>query len=52
MSCRYCEVNRDMRGAAFGAGCKVEEICIERIIGFRGSLPVGDSFRINVDLPE
>lgn len=41
-----------MRGAASGAGCKVKEICIERIIGFRGSLPVGDSFRINVELPE
>lgn len=41
-----------MRGAAFGAGYKVKEICIERIIGFRGSLPVGDSFRINVELPE
>ncbi|WP_302798619.1 hypothetical protein [Senegalimassilia anaerobia] len=52
MSCWFCERNRDMRGAAFGAGCKVKEICIERIIGFRGGLPVGDSFRINVELPE
>ncbi len=41
-----------MRGAACGAGCEVEEICIERIIGLRGGLPVGDSFRINVELPE
>lgn len=52
MSCGFCERNRDMRGAAFGAGCKVEEICIERIIGLRGGLLVGDSFRINVELPE
>lgn len=52
MSCRYCESHRDMRGAAEGPGCKVEEICIERIIGFRGGLPVGDSFWINVELPE
>lgn len=41
-----------MRGAACGAGCEVEEICIERIIGLRGGLPVGDSFRINVELSE
>lgn len=41
-----------MRGAACGAGCEVEEICIERIIGLRGGLLVGDSFRINVELPE
>lgn len=52
MSCIYCDRNRDMRGAAYGTGYKVKEICIERIIGFRGSLPVGDSFRINVELPE
>ena len=41
-----------MRGAACGAGCEVKEIFIERIIGFRGGLLVGDSFRINVELPE
>ena len=52
MSCGFCERNRDMRGAVCGTGCKVEEICIERIIGFRGSPPAGDSFLISVELPE
>lgn len=41
-----------MRGAVCGAGCKVKEICIERIIGFSGGLHVGNSFLINVELPE
>lgn len=52
MSCRYCEVNRDMRGAACGAGCEVEEISIENLTCFSGSRLVGNEFRINVELPE
>lgn len=41
-----------MRGAAFGAGYKVEEISIECLIRFsRGRLD-GCEFRINVELPE
>lgn len=52
MSCRYCEVNRDMRGAACGAGCEVEEISIENLASFSGGRLVGTEFRINVELPE
>ena len=52
MSCSYCEVNRDMRGAACGAGCEVEEISIENLTCFSGGRLVGTEFRINVELPE
>lgn len=52
MSCRYCESNRDMRGAACGMGCEVEEISIENLACFSGSRLVGNEFRINVELPE
>ena len=52
MSCRYCERNRDMRGAAYGTGCKVEEISIECLSCFSGGRLDGCEFRINVELPE
>lgn len=39
-------------GAAFGAGCKVEEINIEDLACFSGSRLVGNEYRINVELPE
>lgn len=52
MSCSYCERNRDMSGAAFGAGYEVEEISIECLSRFsRGRLD-GCEFRISVELPE
>ena len=52
MSCIYCNRIRDMRGAAYGTGCKVEEISIECLSRFsRGRLD-GCEFRINVELPE
>ena len=52
MSCIYCDRNRDMRGAAEGAGCKVEEINIECLSCFSGGRLDGCEFRINVELPE
>lgn len=52
MSCGFCERNRDMRGAAFGAGYKVKEICIECISCFSGGRLDGCQFRINVELPK
>lgn len=52
MSCSYCERNRDMRGAAEGPGCKVEEISIECLSCFSVGRLDGCEFRINVELPE
>lgn len=44
MSCRYCESHRDMRGAAEGPGCKVEEISIECLSCFSGGRLDGCEF--------
>ena len=52
MSCSYCERNRDMRGATYGTGCKVDEISIENLVSFSGGRIVGGESRINVELPE
>lgn len=52
MSCRYCEYNRDMRGAAQGAGSEVEDICIENLACFSKGRFVGTEHRITVELPE